>query len=346
MTLSPKEIAGRDLSRERFQLEVVEGCQPVIIRGLVAEWPVVEAASGAPARLKDYLAAFDSGGRVEAYLGPPAIAGKYYYSSDLKGFNFERRMMSLLDALTIMVESLDRTEAPSVYVGSVPTSASLPGFAAANSMPLLEQGLSPRIWLGTRSNVSCHHDTFDNLACVIAGRRRFTLFAPELIGKLYVGPIDNTMAGAPVSLAASSDAPEHERKHGPAEGPFPLFEEIRAQALRVELEAGDALYLPKLWWHKVESLAPLNGLVNYWWDAFSAGPDAPYTSMLLAMIAIAERPPAERQAWKAFFDHYVFRTAGHPLAHLPPEQHGLLGPLKPENYARIRARIMHMLRGV
>ncbi len=62
----------------------------------------------------------------------------------------------------------------------------------------------------------------------------------------------------------------------------------------MELEAGDALYLPKLWWHKVESLAPLNGLVNYWWDAFSAGPDAPYTSMLLAMIAIAERPVAER----------------------------------------------------
>jgi Cupin-like domain len=358
MTLSPKEIAGRDLSRERFQREVVEGCRPVIIRGLVAEWPVVEAASGPPARLKDYLAAFDIGRRVEAYLGPPSIAGKYYYSSDLKGFNFERRMMSLLEALTIMVESLDRAEAPSIYVGSVPTGESLPGFAAANCTPLLEQGLSPRIWLGTRSNVSCHHDTFDNLACVIAGRRRFTLFAPELIGKLYVGPIDNTMAGAPVSLAASSDAPEHgpahgrahgpthEPPHGPAEGPFPLFEEIRAQAIRLELEAGDALYLPKLWWHKVESLAPLNGLVNYWWDAFSAGPDAPYTSMLLAMIAIAERPPAERQAWKAFFDHYVFRTAGHPLAHLPPEQHGLLGPLKPENYARIRARIMHMLRGV
>ncbi|MGH8288852.1 MAG: cupin-like domain-containing protein [Steroidobacteraceae bacterium] len=338
MTLSPEEIAGRDLSQERFQREVLAGCRPVIIRGLIAEWPVVEASSHSPARLKDYLAAFDIGGRVEAYLGAPAIAGKYYYAPDLAGFNFERRMMRLLDALTIMVESVDRADAPSIYVGSVPTGESLPGFAAANPMPLLEPGLSPRIWLGTRSNVSCHHDTFDNLACVIAGRRRFTLFAPELIGKLYVGPIDNTMAGAPVSLAASSD--------GPQEGTFPLFEEIRAQALRAELEAGDALYLPKLWWHKVESLAPLNGLVNYWWDAFSAGPDAPYTSMLLAMIAIAERPPAERQAWKAFFDHYVFRTGGHPLAHLPPERHGLLGPLKPENYARLRARIMHMLRGV
>ena len=338
MTLSPQEIAGRDLTPKRFQREVVEGCQPVVLRGLVADWPVVQAGLGSAARLKDYLAAFDVGGRVEAYFGNPEIAGKYYYASDLKGFNFERRMMKLLDALQIMVEGLDRPDAPSIYVGSVPTGDSLPGFAAANAMPLLGQGASPRIWLGSRSNVSCHHDTFDNIACVIAGRRRFTLFAPELIGKLYVGPIDNTMAGAPVSLAASADAGQDAK--------FPLFDEIRDQALRAELEAGDALYLPKLWWHKVESLAPFNGLVNYWWDAFSAGPDAPYTSMLLAMIAISERPPAERQAWKAFFDHYVFRTNGHPLAHLSPEQHGLLGPLKPENYARIRARIMHMLRGV
>ncbi|HEY1892734.1 MAG TPA: cupin-like domain-containing protein [Steroidobacteraceae bacterium] len=338
MTLSPKEIAGRDLTAAHFRSEVVGGCQPVVIRGLVADWPVVQAACGSPARLKDYLAAFDVGGRVEAYLGNPAIDGKYYYTPELKGFNFERRMMKLLEALQMMVESAQRPDAPSIYVGSVPTGNALPGFMAANAMPLLAPGVSPRIWLGTRSNVSCHHDTFDNLACVIAGRRRFTLFAPELIGKLYVGPIDNTMAGAPVSLAASAD--------GPQDGEFPLFEEVRDQALRVELEAGDALYLPKLWWHKVESLAPLNGLLNYWWDAFSPGPDAPYTSMLLAMIAIAERPPAERRAWKAFFDHYVFRTHGHPLAHLPPDRHGLLGPLKPDNYARIRARVMHMLRGV
>jgi hypothetical protein len=67
--------------------------------------------------------------------------------------------------------------------------------------------------------------------------------------------------------------------------------------------------------------------------------------MMLAMIAIAERPLAERQAWRAFFDHYVFRSQGHPLAHLPPERHGLLGPLASGNYGRIRALVMKMLRG-
>jgi hypothetical protein len=67
--------------------------------------------------------------------------------------------------------------------------------------------------------------------------------------------------------------------------------------------------------------------------------------MMLAMIAIAERPREERDAWRAFFDHYVFRPQGHPLAHLREEQRGILGPLQPRNYGRIRAFVMQMLRG-
>jgi hypothetical protein len=337
MTHSVHEIAARELSRPADFSEFLERARPVVIRGLVADWPIVEAARGSPRLLKDYLALFDTGANVEVYSGAPEIQGKYYYKPGLQGFNFERRTMKLTEALEHMLKALERPGAPSMYVGAAPTSDCLPGFAAGNPMPLVA-GAGPRIWLGTAANISSHYDTFDNLACVIAGRRRFTLYAPELVGRLYVGPLENTMAGPPVSLAAS--APENSR------GNFPLFEEIRDQALTAELEPGDALYLPKLWWHQVESTAAFNGLVNYWWDAFSSGPDAPYTSLLLAMITIAERPPAERQAWQAFFDHYVFRSNGHPLAHLPPEQHGLLGPLKPDNYSKIRARIMRLLRAL
>lgn len=317
-----------------FQQQVVEAARPTVLRALVADWPAVKAAQAAPRGLRDYLARFDGGAQVEAFFGDPAIRGKYYYNPGLQGFNFERRMMKLIDAVDSVLAAVDQPAAQSVYVGSMPANECLPGFAADNPMPLVTAGGGPRIWLGTPSNISAHYDTFDNLACVVAGRRRFTLYAPDLISKLYVGPIDNTMSGPPVSLAASSSA----------EGTFPLFEAIKDQAQTVELEAGDALYLPKLWWHQVESLSPFNGLVNYWWDATSAGPDSPYTALLLSMITIAERPAAERRAWKAFFDHYVFRSQGHPLAHLPPQQHGLLGPLK-DNYAKIRARIMSMLRG-
>jgi len=336
MTHSPREISGPSLaSPEQFLREVVEPCQPVVMRGLVCHWPVVEAGTQSAAALRDYLARFDNGTQTEAFFGRPEIAGKYYYNEGFKGFNFERRRARFAEVVNEIVAAADRPQSGSVYLGSLPLEQFLPGFTAQNVNPILAHRIGGRIWLGTASNVSPHYDAMDNVACVVAGTRRFTLYPPEAISHLYVGPIDNTMAGQPVSLAASA-APDDER--------YPLFREVRDQALVAQLQPGDALYLPKLWWHKIEATAPVNGLVNYWWDAFSSGPDAPYTSMLLSMITIAERPPAERQAWKAFFDHYVFSTRGHPLAHLPPDTRGLLGPLK-DNYGKIRARVLHLLRG-
>jgi hypothetical protein len=333
---APEEIAAERVSgAEGFLRDIVAPCRPVILRGLVADWPAVEAGRTAAA-FRAYLAEFDVGRQAEVFVGAPQISGKYYYSDDLAGFNFERRAMRLSEALDAIVSSLGVAGAPSMYVGSLPTEDYLPGFAGQNSAPLPTAAAGPRIWLGHASNVSCHYDTVDNLACVVAGKRRFTLYAPELIGSLYAGPIDHTLAGPPVSLAAS-EARDDVR--------YPKFSAVSDQALVAELEPGDALYLPKLWWHGVEATAPFNCLVNYWWDAFAAGPDAPYTTLLLAMIAICERPEPERRAWRALFDHYVFRPNGHPLAHLPAERHGLLGPLKAGNYGRLRARILHLLRG-
>jgi hypothetical protein len=338
MPLTPREIDARDLTNpDAFLREVAEPCRPVVLRGLVSAWPAVSAAKGSPSQLKHYLSQFDAGGEAEVFVGEPDIAGKYYYSEDLRSFNFSRARMRFSDALDRIVATSGQAGGRSMYLGSLPTEQYLPRFASENSLAILTGGIAPRIWLGHASNVSAHYDTMDNVACVIAGTRRFTLYAPDTIDRLYIGPIDHTMAGQPVSLAASGP-PDDER--------YPRFREVRDQALVAELQAGDAIYLPKLWWHQVQATAPFNALVNYWWDAFSVGRDAPATAMLLSMITIAERPPAERQAWKAFFDHFVFRTNGHPLAHLPADRHGVLGPLKPDNYQKIRARVMQMLRGV
>ncbi len=320
---------------ETFLHTVAQPCKPVVIRKIATQWPAIAAARDSAARFHEYVNRFDRGAEVEVFVGEPRIAGKYYYDEQLRGFNFERRRMPFGDALRSIIAEAD-TPARSMYVGSVVLDDCLPGFRADNTLRILNPNVAPRIWLGHASNVSAHYDTYDNVACVVAGRRRFTLFAPEFIDRLYVGPLDHTMAGQPVSLAASSP-PDDER--------FPLFRDIRERALTAELEPGDAIYVPKLWWHQVEATDPFNVLVNYWWDAFQAGPDSPSTALLLAMITLCERPAAEREAWRAFFDHYVFRRSGHPLAHLPESMHGILGPLQPSNYSRIRARIMQLLRG-
>ena len=44
---------------------------------------------------------------------------------------------------------------------------------------------------------------------------------------------------------------------------FPLFE--KSEIIKVVLEPGDAIYLPRGWWHYVESLEPsINVSVHYW----------------------------------------------------------------------------------
>lgn len=324
---------GLDLDPAGFA-EARTACVPIVLRGIATALPVTRAAASLDT-LCAYLLGFDAGETAQAFVGDPAIGGRYAYGGGADGFNFARETLGLAAALGRIARAAADPGQPSVYCGSLPAEVHLPGFAEANAVPLVPAGVLPRLWIGNASTVACHYDRFDNLACVIAGERRFTLYPPDSIGDLYVGPIDHTMAGQPVSLAAGSP---------PDDPRYPRFARAAARAQTVTLAPGDALYLPKLWWHQVEATAPFNLLMNYWWDDFAGGPDSPYTALLLAMTTLADRPPAERAAWRAFFDHYAFRPEGHPLAHLPPERHGILADTR-ENRGRIRAFVMQLLRG-
>ncbi|SEN07229.1 Cupin-like domain-containing protein [Sphingomonas gellani] len=319
---------------DSFRTLVMERCEPVVLRGVAHDWPLL--ADGDVAGVVDQLRRYDAGRDAEVFVGDPAMRARYHYDEALEGFNFTRTPMPFRDALTRIVESAGQPDRPSMYMGSLTSETYLPGIEQATRLAFVPPHVRPRIWIGHPSIVACHYDTMDNVACVAAGRRRFTLFPPDAIRDLYVGPIDHTLAGQPISLAMGSE---------PGDPRFPRFEQARGRAVVVDLEAGDALYLPKLWWHQVEATGDFNILVNYWWDGFAAGPDQPYAAMMLALIAIADRPAGERAAWRAWFDHYVFRPDGHPLAFLPPEKHGVLEAGSKAAYGRIRTMVMRMLRG-
>lgn len=317
---------------EAFRRDVMVAGRPVVARGAARHWPML---AGGRDTVVEALLAFDAGRTAEMFVGPPAIGARYHYDEALAGFNFTRTTLPFREALARVLDTAGQPDSPSLYMGSLTSENCFPGIETVVRLPFVPATARPRIWIGHASTVACHYDTMDNVACVAAGRRRFTVFPPEAIADLYVGPIDHTMAGQPVGLAVGS---------APGDARFPRFDRVRDRALVVELEPGDALYVPKLWWHQVEAIGEVNVLVNFWWDGFADGPDQPYTAMMLALIAIAERPAAERAAWRAWFDHYVFRPEGHPLAFLPPARHGILDG-QPESRGRIRALVMRLLRG-
>jgi len=329
-----EEREGLDLAA--FRGEIVPSYKPIILRGLVRDWPVVAAARRSDAEAAAYLAGFDRGASVEAFVGPPEIKGRFFYRSDM-GFNFERRRGPFGDVLRDILALSTQEHAPAVYIGSAPVPDVLPGFAERHPMALLE-GTSavPRIWIGNNSVVSTHFDLSDNIACVVAGRRRFTVFPPEQLPNLYVGPLDHTMAGQPASMV-ELNAPDFER--------FPRFREALAAALTAELEPGDAIYIPTLWWHQIEALSPFNILVNHWWEDAPGDRGSMFEAMVHAIFAAGTLPPERLQSWRLWFDHYVFRKDGDPAAHLAPEHRGILGQSTPPLRQRLRQFLMRTLGG-
>lgn len=282
-----------------------------------------------------YLERFDRGADVEAFVGPPEIGGRFFYRNGEQGFNFERRRGPLKDVISAIAQLQQAEEPPVIYVGSVPIADVLPGFERENRMPMLAAvDTEPRIWIGNRTVVSAHFDESSNLAVAAAGHRRFTLFPPEQVPNLYVGPLDFTMAGQPSSLVDV---------RSPDLGRFPRFAEALKQARVAELGPGDAILIPALWWHHVEALDPFNVLVNYWWKSVPPDAGSAFEAMVHGILAIGALPDREREAWRAMFDHYVFRRNGDPAEHLSPAHKGILGEPTPGLRARIRRFLLTML---
>jgi hypothetical protein len=131
-------------------------------------------------------------------------------------------------------------------------------------------------------------------------------------------------------------------------GRFPRFREALAAAQVAELGPGDALFIPALWWHHVESLdRELNVLVNYWWNGALGSVQRTPSAMdclLHGLLNVRPLPPALRQAWAAMFHHYVFDAADGDQAHIPGHRRGVLGALSPEASAKVRNVLIERLR--
>ena len=124
---------------------------------------------------------------------------------------------------------------------------------------------------------------------------------------------------------------------------FPRFREAMAAALVAELEPGDVLFYPALWWHQVEALDPFNAMINYWWNPVPAWIDTPQTTLLHALLSLRDRPDSEKRAWRAVFDYYVFGPAGRAAEHLPEQAQGYLAPMDEMKARRLRAQLLNRL---
>jgi mannose-6-phosphate isomerase-like protein (cupin superfamily) len=302
--------------------------QPVVFRGLAAEWPAVQAAQSSDDEIVAYLKRLSAGSRTQAIVGPPEIGGRFFYNDDVTAMNFQRGVTDLAPFLDRLLRDREEPAPFAMAVQSEAVATLLPGFEAENPIQVLHRHVPARAWIGNRIQVATHYDLQENVGMVVAGRRRFTVFPPDQLPNLYPGPFELTPAGTPISMVDV---------HSPDLDRYPRFAQAMKTAQSAELAPGDAIYIPYHWWHAVDSLAQVNLFINYWWNDAPTGIGVPYDALMYAFLSLRLLPPEQREVWRMIFDHYVFGAAA--ADHLPEHARGVLGPLTPELLNRMRMTI-------
>lgn len=306
---------------------------PFVIRGLVSQWPLVKAGLESGRRARDYLLRKGRSRPFTVAVGQPGGSGRFFYN-DAMGMNFVMAKRKLSEIFAdIDAAEADPNAAP-IYMSAIDIEDHFEGLHEENHVDLGDRRIMANVWIGTKTRIAAHNDTPANLACVAAGRRRFTLFPREQFRNLYLGPVDNTPAGQVVSMVDF---------HAPDFAAHPKFREALRHAQVAELEPGDAIHIPPMWWHHVEGLEPFNILVNYWWREAPGWLGNPQEALTHAMLSIRDLPADQRKHWRDMFDYYVFDAAEDVVSHIQPKGRGILAPLTPETAGRIRAYLLRML---
>lgn len=318
---------------EELNQRLREASGPFVVRGLVSEWPLVEAGRRSGRDARQYLLQRSRNVPFIVSYGAAEIEGRLFYDSAMQ-VNFRTAGARLPEIFAHIDAAEGEANAPAIYLASIDVHEFFAGLHDENNVDLGDRTCLASVWMGTPTRVAAHNDFPDNLACVAVGRRRFTLFPPDQFRNLYLGPIDNTPAGRAVSMVdfQKPDFTAH-----------PRFREALRHAQVAELGPGDAIHIPSMWWHHVEALSPFNVLVNYWWRETPHWLGQPQDALNHAMLSIRDLPQDQKQHWRDLFDHYVFNNSEDVVAHIPPEARSVLAPLDSEGADRIRAFLLRAL---
>jgi len=244
---------------DQFRAEILPSGQPAVLRGIARDWPLVIAARR-DAREAMALLETTAGAHLTGVLRTdPEEEGRFHYAKDsLSSFNFIRGQGNVAGILAGLREQENSYRPPAIAAQAMLAERFFAGFGQTHPLPFVPAAAEPRLWIGNAAKVATHNDPVENVAVVAAGRRRFTLFPPSAEPDLYMGPHHPTPAGARISMVHVT-APDFDR--------YPRFASALEVAQVAELLPGDAIFIPRDWFHHVEALERFNVLVNYWWDA-------------------------------------------------------------------------------
>lgn len=231
---------------QRVYREYVKEGRPVLVSGALADWPALERWT--PEYLRDRFP------DVQVFMAKrPDLATTHeptsymrerrFYSTTMAKFverllgGEEQFYLSQWNPFSTVPEFGDDLGSLSAYVA-----------APGQELPRLRR----HVWFGPRDAYTpLHFDPEDNLFVQLYGEKEFLIYAPEDARNVYYPWLNGGLVNySPVNV----ESPDLAR--------YPRFQ--RAHPYRLIVRAGDLLYLPPRWWHRVVSRSTSIS-VSYWW---------------------------------------------------------------------------------
>ncbi len=331
---SVKVVEGGEF--DQFHKLIEDGSSPVVCRGYVKDWPLVNLGKESFAALSRYLLNCCSlNKKTGLYKAQKCSNGRFGYGDTVKNFNFTIQAATVEDIIKKLKGVIKAPGEHFLYAGSIPVDQFFPTLLRENMLRVDFMTPQTNLWMGSKTNVAAHFDSSDNIACVIHGKRRFTLFPPDQIKNLYIGPLDRTPAGQSISLV-DFENPDFVQ--------FPNFKIALGKAQTVELDPGDAIFIPTMWWHQVICPGPVGVMLNFWWRNMKFGALKPSDALIAGFLAFRGLPVRERLAWRSIFEHYLFSEALEDLEYLSTEDIGVFDVSCAQNVEKLSSYLINVLK--
>lgn len=230
-------------SRYQFRLAFEKRRKPVVIKGLLDDWPAMHKWN------TDYLRE-----KIGDVVVPVRVKPKSAPPGFFAGKPDEKLPMKQM-SVSEYIDLFEKGETTDVYLAGT----SIPDYfpELEKDIPLLpyidlDRKLRKQFWLGIKGTVApLHLDIWDNFLCQLTGGRRLVLFDPRDVNRLYpYGAFSSAPHISKINLDTATSAE------------FPLLDELVGYEAIVE--PGDVLYMPPGWWHQVWTTAD-SIAVNFWW---------------------------------------------------------------------------------